>query len=73
MISSITGNGRTTKRMEEEDSFGTFYEGYWKDDMANGGGRLIQAGGDVYEGEWINDKAEGKGVYFHQDGTSYTG
>ena len=22
MISSITGNGRTTKRMEEEDSFG---------------------------------------------------
>ena len=27
---------------------GTFYEGYWSDDMANGEGRLIQAGGDVY-------------------------
>lgn len=39
------------------------YEGYWKENMANGIGRLIHADGDVYEGEWKNDKAHGKGVY----------
>jgi hypothetical protein len=29
---------------------GSFYEGYWKNNMANGKGRLIHADGDVYEG-----------------------
>jgi len=39
---------------------GSKYEGYWKNDMANGKGRLIHSDGDVYEGEWLNDKAHGR-------------
>ena len=31
---------------------GSRYEGYWKNNKANGHGRLIHADGDVYEGEW---------------------
>ena len=33
----------------------SIYEGYWKNDMANGRGRLIYSNGDVYEGQWQND------------------
>ena len=47
---------------------GSKYEGYWRDDMANGYGRLIHSDGDVYEGEWVNDKAHGRGKYIHMDG-----
>ncbi len=35
---------------------GSIYEGYWKDNMAHGNGRLIHSDGDVYEGDWLNDK-----------------
>lgn len=35
------------------------YEGNWRNDKANGKGKLIHADGDVYDGEWKNDKAEG--------------
>jgi len=28
------------------------YEGWWKDNKANGNGRLIHADGDVYDGMW---------------------
>ena len=52
---------------------GSIYEGYWKDNMANGYGRLIHSDGDVYEGEWNNDKAEGQGTYYHSDGAKYIG
>jgi hypothetical protein len=47
---------------------GSQYEGYWKNDMANGKGRLIHADGDVYEGDWLNDKAHETGTYTHLDG-----
>ncbi len=36
---------------------GSIYEVYWKNDKANGKGRLIHADGDVYLGEWVEDKA----------------
>ena len=42
---------------------GSRYDGFWKDGMANGFGRLVHAEGDVYEGEWTDDKANGYGVY----------
>ena len=35
---------------------GSRYDGFWKDGMANGFGRLVHAEGDVYEGEWTDDK-----------------
>lgn len=52
---------------------GAIYEGFWRDDKADGYGRLIHTDGDYYEGEWRNDKAHGKGVYFHPNGTFYDG
>ena len=50
---------------------GSKYEGYWKNDKANGQGRLIH--GDVYVGEWVDDKAHGFGIYTHTDGAKYIG
>ena len=45
--------------VEKGDGFGSFYwadgnkyEGFWKNDNANGRGTLIHCDGDVYEGEW---------------------
>ena len=52
---------------------GSKYEGYWKNDQANGLGRLIHADGDCYQGEWLNDKAHGRGTYEHIDGAKYIG
>lgn len=52
---------------------GSLYEGYWRQDKANGRGRLIHADGDVYDGEWKNDKAHGFGEYRHVDGARYVG
>jgi hypothetical protein len=52
---------------------GSKYEGYWRNDKANGKGRLIHADGDVYEGEWLDDKAHGYGIYSHMDGAKYDG
>lgn len=42
---------------------GSIYEGYWKNNLAHGYGRLIHTDGDVYIGEWKNDRANGKGTY----------
>ena len=52
---------------------GSKYEGYWKDDMANGYGRMIHSDGDVYEGEWMNDLHNGYGIYYNADGSSFKG
>ena len=52
---------------------GSIYEGYWKNDMANGKGRLIHDDGDVYEGDWINDKKNGNGVYIRADLSKFEG
>ena len=38
---------------------GAKYEGTWKNDRAEGKGRLIRSDGDVYEGLWQGDKANG--------------
>ena len=40
---------------------GSFYEGYWKNDMMNVRGRMIRNNGEVYLGEWLNGKVEGFG------------
>jgi hypothetical protein len=45
----------------------------WRNDKANGRGKLIHADGDVYDGEWRNDKAEGQGTYSHTNGAYYEG
>ena len=35
---------------------GSFYEGFWKNDLANGRGRKIYSNGNLYEGYWKDDK-----------------
>ena len=45
----------------------------WKEDKANGKGKLIHGDGDIYEGDWIDDKANGYGVYLHSNGAVYEG
>ena len=50
-----------------------FYYSYWRNDAANGKGRLIHGDGDIYEGLWLNDKAHGEGKYIHTDGAIYIG
>ena len=52
---------------------GSMYEGWWRDNKANGKGRLIHADGDIYDGNWKDDKAHGYGVYSHLDGARYEG
>jgi hypothetical protein len=46
---------------------GTFYEGYWKDDMANGKGVFHQQDGGHYEGDFMNDKFHGYGKFTTAD------
>lgn len=52
---------------------GSRYDGYWKNDVAQGHGRLIHVKGDVYEGQWKDDKADGFGIYTHSNGNRYVG
>lgn len=49
---------------------GTVYEGNWKNDKANGKGRMVHPNGDVYEGYWENDRACGKGTFIHNYGST---
>ena len=41
---------------------GDIYEGFWKEDKANGMGGFIEtANGARYEGEWVEDLQHGHG------------
>ena len=46
-------NGRGVQQWKD----GSVYEGYWRNNLAYGFGRLIHADGDVYVGEWQDDRA----------------
>eukprot|EP00347_Sterkiella_histriomuscorum_P017340 403349759 len=57
---------------------GTYYEGYWKNDLQNGRGRVFRSDGDVYEGQFIDGNANGKGKLISYseaggNGSTYTG
>ena len=32
------------------------FEGFWRNDKANGRGRMIYADGSIYEGSWLDGK-----------------
>ena len=51
----------------------SMYLGQWKNDKANGKGKMVLSSGEYYEGDFINDKAEGYGIYVHQNGCTYEG
>jgi len=40
---------------------GRRYEGYWKDDVYNGKGKLIQTNGTIHEGVFLNGRIQGMG------------
>jgi hypothetical protein len=50
-------------------SDGSRYDGFWRDGMANGYGKLVHAESDFEKGEWTEDKAYGYGVYTHFNGS----
>lgn len=54
-------------------SNGRKYEGYWKNDMYNLYGRIIDEKGVVYEGNFVNGKLNGKGIesYFIDEDKRY--
>ena len=51
----------------------SIYKGQWKNDKANGKGKLIKIKGDYFEGEFVNNIMEGFGRYFSNTGSSYIG
>jgi len=52
---------------------GSKYEGMWRNDKANGRGRMTHSNGDVYEGEWKDDKACGRGIFIDANNAMYEG
>lgn len=60
-------------RWYKDDNLGSYYEGDFVNDMADGKGLLVNAEGSVYDGEWLEDKASGFGKYYSHDGLYYEG
>lgn len=52
---------------------GGVFEGFFKNDVMTGRGRLINSEGDYYEGNFENDKANGYGKYVSGDNVVYKG
>ena len=46
---------------------GSSYQGYWRDDKANGSGKFTHTNGATYNGTWIDDNADGYGVFIHPE------
>eukprot|EP01016_Furgasonia_blochmanni_P033648 TRINITY_DN3537_c0_g1_i3.p1 TRINITY_DN3537_c0_g1~~TRINITY_DN3537_c0_g1_i3.p1 ORF type:complete len:259 (-),score=22.81 TRINITY_DN3537_c0_g1_i3:467-1243(-) len=52
---------------------GSRFEGLWKDDQAEGNGRLVDKNGNWYEGEFCANKAIGYGKLWLMNGYMYAG
>lgn len=49
------------------------YEGYFKEDLPNGPGRLITAQGNIMTGIFSNGQLEGNGTFINSSGVTITG
>jgi len=49
-------------------SDGSYYEGNWHNDQANGYGIFIQIDGGKYEGQFINGSCSGQGKFTSGNG-----
>jgi hypothetical protein len=47
---------------------GAYYEGFWKNNLYHGYGKLIKSTDETFEGHWINGIMSGKGRYTYDDG-----
>ena len=54
-------------------TFADLYEGFWKDDMKNGKGRMITHKGEVYQGDWRHDVKDGYGKKYNKEGVFIQG
>jgi hypothetical protein len=52
---------------------GERYEGYWKDDKADGKGTLTYLQGDKYVGDWVAAKKQGQGELYYANGDMFRG
>lgn len=52
---------------------GGMYEGFFRGNLMDGRGRLINQEGFLYEGEFTNNKANGYGKYISIEGVTYKG
>lgn len=53
---------------------GSIYEGWWKNNLANGKGRFINSQDQsIYEGQWLDNYMHGLGKFTWTDGSQYTG
>ena len=52
---------------------GDYYEGEWKNNMADGEGTLRTADGTKYKGHFVKGKEDGKGVLEDKNGVRYDG
>jgi hypothetical protein len=52
---------------------GSKYEGMWRNDKANGKGRMTHANGDTYTGQWKDDRANGYGAFVDIKNAKYEG
>ena len=53
---------------------GNRYDGFWKNDMPHGFGRMIySSSGYIYEGNWNQGQKDGQGAYKHLHGMMYEG
>ena len=52
---------------------GERYEGFWKDDKADGKGTLTYIHGDKYVGEWVAAKKQGQGELYYANGDMFRG
>ncbi|GFU10484.1 hypothetical protein NPIL_287891, partial [Nephila pilipes] len=49
------------------------YEGGWRKDKRNGGGRMDYKDGSTYIGFWLDDGRSGIGKMWYADGSTYEG
>ena len=49
------------------------YEGYWKEDKADGKGTLTYIHGDKYVGDWVAAKKQGQGELYYANGDMFRG
>lgn len=61
-------HGRGSLLQKFFDGTCVLFQGYWRNGIKEGRGRVISTIGNVYEGEWKNGQCEGKGIYIYGPG-----
>jgi hypothetical protein len=68
----LSGNCTSGKGIFQ-DSIGNKYDGYFKNGIREGNGKMYYANGNVHDGIWVNNMKSGKGKYSFASGDEYIG